>query len=62
VVMNKKGFHKMQIYNCTINNWGGAPARYSYLCPKLKLINKKKRREKRKKEEKGRVLTHKGII
>ena len=37
-------------------------ARYSYLCPKLKLINKKKRREKRKKEEKGRVLTHKGII
>jgi len=37
-------------------------ARYSYLCPKLKLINNNKRREKRKKEEKGRVLTHKGII
>ena len=32
---------------------------YSYLCPKLKLINNKKRREGRKK---GRVLTYKGII
>ena len=38
------------------------PAHYSYLCPKLKLINKKKRREERKKGERGRVLTHKGII
>jgi len=37
-------------------------AHYSYLCPKLKLINKKKRREEGKKEEKGRDLTYKGII
>jgi len=37
-------------------------AHYTYLCPKLKLINNKKRREERKKEEKRRVLTYKGII
>ena len=37
-------------------------AHYSYLCPKLKLINIKKKREERKKEEKGRDLTYKGII
>jgi hypothetical protein len=37
-------------------------ARYAYLCPKLKIINKKKKKKGEEKREKRRVLTYKAII